>query len=61
MGLFGDLFSERFDEVAKHITNWRPADCSTEKDYENSLYQLLHKKLPDSQVTKKYTKGKNSC
>lgn len=40
------------------IGKWRPKGCTTEKDYERSLYDFLHEKLPDIQVTKQYAIGR---
>ena len=34
------------------IDKWRPRNCQTEKDYENSLYLFLHKEHEDHQITK---------
>src|SRR5438093_10852245 len=44
--------------VVSHLERWRPRGCSSEKDFENSLYKYLHEKLPDIQVTKQYAQGR---
>lgn len=40
------------------LSKWHPRNCKTEKDYENSLYTFLHKKLEDHQITKQYAIGR---
>ena len=40
------------------LTEWDPEGCETEKDYEKSLYQFLHSKLEDIQVTRQYSRGR---
>ena len=44
--------------VVGKIEKWRPRKCTTEKDYERSLYDYLHRELPDIQITKQYAKGR---
>jgi hypothetical protein len=44
--------------VTTKIKEWKPRKCSTEKDYENSLYAFLHEEMGDLQVTKQYAKGR---
>jgi predicted DNA binding CopG/RHH family protein len=44
--------------VVSLIERWAPSDCSTEKEYENSLYEFLHRELPDVQITKQYAMGR---
>ena len=44
--------------VAEKLKDWKPKKCSTEKDYENSLYKYLHDELGDIQVTKQYAQGR---
>jgi len=44
--------------VKSLIARWQPQGCKSEKDYENSLYDFLHRELPDIQVTKQYQKGR---
>ena len=46
------------DMVASLIKKWKPIDCKTEKGYEKSLYNYLHDKLKDIQVTKQFAKGR---
>jgi hypothetical protein len=59
-----DIFDKikfNFDKVgyiANLIKKWKPVDCENEKDFEKSLYNFLHKKLPDTQITKQYAKGR---
>jgi len=40
------------------LEKWRPRNCKTEKDYENSLYLFLHKELEDRQITKQPGQGR---
>lgn len=40
------------------IKRWKPRKCSTEKDYEDSLYEFLNRKVDSIQVTKQYAKGR---
>ena len=44
--------------VVSLIERWAPFECSAEKDYENSLYEFLHRELPDVQITKQYAMGR---
>lgn len=44
--------------VTKKMESWNPKKCSTEKDYEKSLYQYLHDELGNLQITKQYAKGR---
>jgi len=44
--------------VVSHLQKWRPRGCSTEKDFEKSLFKYLHEKLPEIQVTKQYAQGR---
>jgi hypothetical protein len=44
--------------VYSAIKRWRPRRCETEKDYEKSLYEFLHKEFPDIQVTKQFANGR---
>lgn len=60
MGFVDKLKFHAWDAVGvviKYIKKWRPRRCTKEKDFENSLYKYLHKKLPDIQVTKQYSQG----
>jgi hypothetical protein len=60
MGLL-DKLKWRWDSVGaltSLLSKWRPRNCETEKDYENSLYSFLHKELKDHQITKQYAKGR---
>ena len=40
------------------IDRWKPRGCKTEKDYELSLYEFLHKELGETQITKQYAHGR---
>ena len=60
MGLFekAKFAWDSTDMVASLIKKWRPKDCKTEKSYEKSLYNYLHNKMEDIQVTRQYAKGR---
>jgi len=51
-------FLDPVSTTIKLIEKWSPRKCTTEKDYENSLYKYLHAELPDIQVTKQYAVGR---
>jgi hypothetical protein len=60
MGIL-DKLKWRLDSVkalASLFSKWRPRNCETEKDYENSLASFLHKELEDHQITPQYAKGR---
>jgi hypothetical protein len=40
------------------IDKWKPRGCKSEKDFELSLYEFLHKSLGDVQITKQYARGR---
>lgn len=44
--------------VSGYLKKWRPRKCTSEKDFERSLYDFLHNQLGDMQVTKQYAKGR---
>ncbi len=44
--------------IRKLVGKWNTSGCTTEKDYENSLYNFLHEQLPDTQITKQYAVGR---
>jgi hypothetical protein len=44
--------------VSGLLQKWTPRRCKTEKDYENSLYDFLHRELEGIQVTKQFAKGR---
>jgi hypothetical protein len=51
----------RFDPdgmVRSAVKRWRPRSCDTEKEYEKSLYEFLHKEFPDIQVTRQFARGR---
>ena len=45
-----------FGMVCSLIDEWEPGKLKSEKSYEKSLYEFLHNKLEDIQVTKQYAK-----
>jgi hypothetical protein len=50
-----------FDKVGyiiKLIDEWHPKKCNSEKDFEKSLYNFLHNKLTNIQITKQYALGR---
>ncbi|MCL4549674.1 MAG: hypothetical protein M1495_14010 [Bacteroidetes bacterium] len=49
---------DRLGYIKKLIEEWKPINCETEKDYENSLYNFLHLNLPNTQITKQFAKGR---
>ncbi len=49
---------DKLGYIKKLIERWEPENCKNEKDYEKSLYEYLHEKLPETQVTKQYAKGR---
>lgn len=44
--------------VRRIIIQWEPEGCSTEKQYERSLYDYLHEEFQTIQITKQYAKGR---
>lgn len=55
------IFGFRFDPdgtVKKHIENWKPRNCKTEKDYEKSLARKLDKELKNQKIETQYGTGK---
>jgi len=51
-------FFDAGDMIKDIIKDWKPGNCMTEKDYEKSLYDFLHRRLDDIQITKQYAKGR---
>ena len=51
-------FSGEPSEISELLRKWKPAECKSEKDFEFSLYDFLHKKLEDTQITKQYARGR---
>ena len=45
------------DTTIDIIKRWSPRKCETEKDYENSLHEYLHKRLGEVQITKQAAIG----
>lgn len=41
------------------IKRWVPSQCVTERDYEDSLYEYLHRVLPTVQIARQYAKGRS--
>ena len=61
MGLLEKLKFKVWDSIGAIVTlldKWKPRGCSTERDFEKSLYDFLHSELGDIQVTKQYAKGR---
>ena len=44
--------------VTKLIHSWKPVDCRTEKEYENSLYAHLRTTLPGIVITPQFAFGR---
>lgn len=63
MGFLDDLKFKVGDKI-KFVTSlcekWSPRKCKTEKDYEVSLYNYLHKELANTkiQITKQFAQGR---
>jgi len=51
-------FLDPDDMVWSAIKRWRPRGCETERQYEKSLYDFLHREFPDIQVTKQFASGR---
>jgi hypothetical protein len=45
--------------VESLVRKWKPRDCETEKDYENSLYNYLEKVMKGKEITKQYGVGRS--
>lgn len=61
MGLLDKLKFHLWDDVGTvtaALERWRPRKCTSEKDYERSLYEYLHKTFPDLQITKQFSRGR---
>ena len=61
MGLLDKLKFNLWDDadaIVGLISKWQPKKCATEKDYEKSLYDYLHKELGDVQITRQYARGR---
>jgi histidinol phosphatase-like enzyme len=61
MGLFDNLAFKMWDDVGAVVSlleKWTPENCKNEKDFENSLFEYLHKELGDIQITKQYAVGR---
>jgi hypothetical protein len=61
MGFLDKLEFKVWDSTGAIVTlldKWKPRGCSTERDFEKSLYDLLHSELGDIQVTKQYARGR---
>jgi hypothetical protein len=39
------------------IARWKPVDCGSEKQYEESLYQFLHAEFPTTRIVRQYHRG----
>ena len=49
---------DRSTAVTDLINRWKPRGCKTEKDFELSLYDFLHKELGETQITKQFARGR---
>jgi hypothetical protein len=61
MGLLDKLKFQVWDKTGAIVTlleAWKPKGCSTEGDFEKSLYVFLHSELGDIQVSKQYARGR---
>jgi hypothetical protein len=61
MGLLDKLKFQMWDDVGvvvDLIAKWRPRRCTTEKDFEKSLYAYLHEAFGDTQVTRQFARGR---
>ena len=47
-----------FGRVCEVIESWRPRECKTEKDYENSLVKKLEKELVNQRIQQQYGSGR---
>jgi len=63
MGMESVLFNfwNSTEKIVKIINKWEPKKFKTEKQYENSLYDLLHEKLEEVSVIKQYAQGRVSA
>lgn len=61
MGLFEHARFHLWDSggfVESLIDQWQPKQFRTEQQYEKSLYEFLHSKLEEIQVTRQYARGR---
>jgi len=61
MGFLDKLKFHAWDSVVAVVDllgKWRPRKCTSEKDFEKSLYSFLHDELGGLQITKQYAKGR---
>jgi hypothetical protein len=49
-----------FGTVREIIESWEPKGCTTEKDFENSLYEKLREKLKYQKIQTQYGSGEQS-
>lgn len=54
----GKFYWKPFDATFHLIESWRPRRCESEKEYENSLYDFLHDKLPSVQIARQSGLGR---
>lgn len=47
-----------YGTVKKHIENWKPRNCRTEKEFEKSLARKLDKELKNQKIETEYGYGK---
>lgn len=61
MGLLENLKFDIWDSIGtieNFIKEWKPKDCKTEKDYEESLHDYLEKRLEGKNITRQYGVGR---
>ena len=54
MGKIKNIFIPPFDEVKKTVDKWKPENCTSEKEYEMSLFKLLEENHPDYDIKNQY-------
>ncbi len=47
-----------FERVGEAIESWRPRNCSTERDYENSLARKFQRDLVNQRIDQQYGSGR---
>lgn len=53
----GGFTLDPFDTVREIIKSWEPKGCTTEKDFEKSLYDKLREKLKNQKIQRQYGSG----
>lgn len=61
MGILDDISFgwDSIGHVEGLVKDWKPQGCGSEKDYENSLYTYLEKKLEGKGITKQHGVGRS--